>query len=75
MTDELILEHIEHSGIIDEMMEHLNGEEIFRAKELIIAKATAEGYTAVSDYGTTIYGFPPNPEIDGDGQPIRVRLA
>lgn len=75
MNDALILDHIKYSGIIDEMMEHLNEKEIARAKELIISKATADGWTAIGDYGNFLMGFPPDVQIDGDGQPVRERLA
>lgn len=75
MNDALILDHIKYSGIIDEMMEHLNEAEIARAKELIVAKATADGWTAITDYGNFLMGFPPDVQTDGDGQPIRERLA
>ena len=75
MDEALILEHIKYSGIITEMQEHLNGAEIVRAKELIVSKATADGWTAISDHGDCIFGFPPDVQTDGDGQPIRERLA
>ena len=75
MTDSLILDHIQNSGIIDEMMEHLTSAEIARAKELIIANAIGEGWSSISDHGNFLMGFPPDAQLDGDGQPVRERLA